>query len=494
MKKDRLYHKIIKIVEPNRVINDKRELVKYRKDSMQLPKTAVLLFNTKPDYVIKPKSSEEISKIIKLACTENIPVIPRGTGSWSLGGTVPSEGGIVLDMSLMNNILKVDDENLEIEVEAGASWRKVYNVAMEDNLSIGTYPHIGAKSTVGGWINTERIGIGTYKYGSVRSHIRTMEVVLPEGQIINTGFNKVMSNSSGYNLNGLFLGSEGTLGVVTKVRLKVYPAPEMIRSVVVEYDNLQDAFPLLKAVARAKILPFNISFSDENHSNILNKLGGQPTSGKARINITLDGTEDNVNSDIAVLEKIVSEKGGVFASDETADRVWKERFFDYEGQVLGVNSGMGNIIFPLNKFENVVKLSNILNTIMKMDASITGILGDRNSVILTTVFVFPEKKARSLANLAYIKKLGDVAYKNDGRLLGIGLFFASHLPKLRGKGAETMFDIKTALDPHDILNPGKLVEGTTRYGPPLPRQASNLGLNAAAVGKRVLPKNKIKDK
>ena len=288
---DKIYKKLVKIVEATRIINGKDELEKYLHDSARLPRFAGLLFNTQPDYIVKPLTSDEISKLIKLACIENMPITCRGAGLWGLDGAVPTQGGIILDMSLMNHVLRVDEENLEIEVEAGAAWKKVFNVAQEDKLTIGTYPHIGVNSTVGGWLSTERVGIGNYKYGSVRSNIRSMEVVMPEGHIINTGFNKVLSNSAGYNLNGLFLGAEGTLGIITKVTLKAYPAQDLTKSVAIEFENLKAAYATLKTLARSKLVPLNIMFSDENHPRILSYLGGDSARKKAMINVTLEGSK-----------------------------------------------------------------------------------------------------------------------------------------------------------------------------------------------------------
>ena len=162
-----LQSQLVKIVGPKRVKNSATEKALYSHDLAPLPKEVGLAFNTMPDAVVLPKSAEEISKIIQIAIKHDIPVIPRGAATWGFGGAVPSQGGIVLDMSAMNKVLRVDPENMEVEVEAGASWKKVYDTALNKGLFIGSYPSSLYAATVGGWVNTGGIGIGSYKYGSL---------------------------------------------------------------------------------------------------------------------------------------------------------------------------------------------------------------------------------------------------------------------------------------------------------------------------------------
>lgn len=487
---EKLYEKLIAIVGQRRVKVDKVERLLYSHDLAPLPKEAGLAFKLTPDAVVLPQSAVEVSEIVKLACAEHIPIVPRGAATWGFGGAVPCQGGIVLDMSFMNSVLRVDTDNMEVEVEAGCVWKKIYDMALQKGLFIGSYPSSILSATVAGWINTGGIGIGTYKYGSVGRNLRNMEVVLPEGQIIQTGFNNVADNSSGYNLNQLFVGSEGTLGVITRVAMQAHPAPEILKPISIRYPNLFDAFPFLETLSRNNIQPLHIALVDEKHFSFLEQMG-KPTHGEgAMINIALEGTAQSVQYEESVIEGMIKQTNGVRLPDAVATHEWDERMYEFRAREVGVGSALGEIVVPLSRFPQTAEDIYELIDNMSMEASIIGMLVDRSTVALLPYFLFNDKKLiTSLTSLAFPKKLGDVALKNGGRPLGFGLFFAPNLPKIRGEGADVMFNIKSVLDPHDIMNPGKLLEGLTRFGAPVPAFAMNLGMDAMALLKYASPKD-----
>ncbi len=494
-KAEMLHSKLADIVGPDRVKVDKMERLMYSHDLAPLPKQMELGVKMLPDAVARPTSAEEVSRIIKLACELNVPVVPRGAASWGYGGAVPAEGGIVLDLTSMADVLRVDTDNMEVEVEAGATWRKVMDAAKEKGLLIGSWPSSAPSATIAGWINTGGIGVGTYKYGSVGAYIRNMEVVLPEGQIINTGFDGVSDHSAGFNLNGLFVGSEGTLGVITKVTLKAYPYPEVIKPVSIAFNDLEGMYPLLKALTRSAITPMHISFADQHHGAYLKRMG-KPTHGEgAVLNITLDGSKETVAWEEAVMDALVAEHGAKRLSDEVARHEWEENPYEFRVREVGVSAGLGEAVVPLPAFPEALKDVYGLIDSMKMEAAVLGMVGDRNTVLLMPYYLYDEKKLiKSMTTLAFLKKLGDIAIKHKGRPLGLGLFFAVNLRRIRGDDeARMMEDMKTVLDPHDILNPGKLTEGLTRYGAPIPGFAMNMGMNVMAAGKKVLSKDKAFD-
>ncbi len=373
---------------------------------------------------------------------------------------------------------------------AGCVWKKIYDSALQKGLFIGSYPSSILSATVAGWINTGGIGIGTYKYGSVGKNIRNMEVVLPEGQIIQTGFDNVSDNSAGYNLNQLFVGSEGTLGVITKITMQAYPAPKVLKPVSIRYPNLFDAIPFLKALAHNKITPLHIGLSDEKHFSFLSQMG-KPTHGEgAMINIALEGSESAVKYEESVIMGLVQQTNGVRLPDEVATHEWDERMYEFRAREVGVGSALGEIVVPLSRFPQAAKDIYGLIESMGMEASIIGMLVDRSTVALLPYFLFDDKKLlTSLTSLSFPKKLGDVALKNGGRPLGFGMFFAPNLPVIRGEGAKVMKSIKRALDPHGILNPGKLVESSTRLGAPIPGFAMDHGMDGMAAVKSALPKD-----
>lgn len=489
--KYQLQSQLVKIVGPKRVKNSATEKALYSHDLAPLPKEVGLAFNTMPDAVVLPKSAEEISKIIQLAIRHDIPVIPRGAATWGFGGAVPSQGGIVLDMSAMNKILRVDPENMEVEVEAGASWKKVYDAALNKGLFIGSYPSSLYAATVGGWVNTGGIGIGSYKYGSVGAYIRNMEVVFPEGQIIQTGFNNTMSNSTGYNLNGLMVGSEGTLGIITKITLKAYPAPEILKPISIQFSNLDESYAFVRAVTKSNITPLNISFVDEKHVEFLSMMGKHTPGKGALINIALEGAMEVVRYEEKVITQLAQAAGGLKLSDKVAEQEWDERAYEFRPREVGLSAVPGEIVVPLSRFQEVIGKVYELIDDMGMEASIIGMMGDRSTVVLLPYFIFDETDIiKSTTSLSFPKKLGDIGFSTGGHPVGLGLFFAGNLPKLHGTyGAELMFNLKTMIDPHDIVNPGKLLEGVTKFGAPIPGKVMNLSMDAMALAKKTMPKD-----
>ncbi|MCK4757325.1 MAG: FAD-binding oxidoreductase [Thermoplasmata archaeon] len=479
-----IFESLVKIVGPNRVKITETEKILYSHDLAPLPKEVGLAFNTMPDAVVRPKNAEEVSRIVQVAIKHDIPIVPRGAATWGFGGAIPSQGGIVVDISSMNRVIHVDQENLEIVVEAGAVWKKVYDIAMRRGLFIVSYPSSMYGATVAGWINTGGIGIGCYKYGSVGQNIRNMEVVLPDGRIIETGFNGVSDHSAGYNLNGLFVGSEGTLGIITKVTLKAEPAPEVLRPLSYQFKGLGEAFPFIKALTRNGIKPLHVGFVDERHVDYLKQMGKHTPGPGALINIALEGNRGSVKYEESVLDALNSAHGGKKLSDQVAEHEWNERAYEFRPREVGLSAALGEIVVPLHKFPIVVREIYELINDMGMEASIIGMVNDRNTVAFLPYFIFDEKKLiKGTTGLAFPKKLGDIAFRHDGRPLGLGLLFAGNLPKIRGEAAELMYDLKTVLDPHDIMNPGKSIEGVTKQGVPIPKIGMDMAMGMMAAVK-----------
>ncbi len=486
-----IYRKIIKIVDENRVNKDEFERKLYSHDVAALPKMMELAFNFTPDLVVRPKSTKEISEVIKLAVKENVPIIPRGGASWGLGGAVPVNGGIVLDMTSMNEIIEIDEDNLCATVGSGINWKLLYDTLIRKGFMLGSYPSSAFAASIGGWINTGGVGIGTYKYGSVGDQLRSMEVVLPNGNIIETGFKNVLSNSSGYNLNDLFLSSEGTLGVITKVTLKIYPAPEEIRPISYDFSRLDNLYRVTREITRAKITPLHFGLLDKNHFEYLRLIRKDvPKVSKILLNIALEGNSKMIDYEENIIDKIINSKKGIKLDSKIAKHEWDERYYEMRTKKVGPTLITGEVMTPistmLSMFNGIFKIFKK----MKLRGAIAGFISDRNTITFMPYYLTDERKmVRSLLSMSFIKKLSDLSFKNGGRPAGLGLFFASNLKRLHGNGVELMHDLKSAIDPHNIMNPGKLTEGITRFGMPIPPMAMNLGMDSMALMKRMISKD-----
>jgi glycolate oxidase len=490
-KYDNIYKKIVKIVDKDRVNKDEFERRLYSHDVAALPKMIELAFKITPDLVVRPRSAKEISEIVKLASKENIPIVPRGGASWGLGGAVPINGGIVLDMTSMNQIIEIDEDNLSATVESGINWKLLYDTLMRKGYMIGAYPSSAFAASIGGWINTGGVGVGTYKYGSVGDQLRSMEVVLPNGNIIETGFKKVISNSSGYNLTDLFLSSEGTLGVVSKVTLKIYPAPEEIRPLSYDFSKLESLCTVTKKIARAKVVPLHLGFLDKNHFEYLKQIRKNvPPVSKILLNIALEGDSKMLDYEEEVMDRIAKSKNGTKLDGKIAQHEWDERYYEMRTKKVGPTLITGEAMTPIPTMLNMFNGIYAIFKKMKLRGAIAGFVSDRNTITFMPYYLTDERKmVRSLLSMSFVKKLSDLSFKNGGRPAGLGLFFASNLKKLHGTGVELMHDLKSAIDPYNIMNPGKLIEGLTRYGVPIPSLAMNLGMDSMALMKRIMGKD-----
>jgi glycolate oxidase len=464
----------------------------YSHDLASLPKLMELGFKMMPDLVVKPKDALEVAEIVKIAMKEGIPIVPRGGASWGLGGAMPVSGGMVLDLTGMNRILEIDDDNLTVTVEAGCTWKRLYENLLLKGYLIGSYPSSAYSATLGGWINTGGVGVGSYKYGSSLDHLRTMEVVLPKGQILNTGSKNVPS-AGGYDLKNVFFGSEGTLGIITKVTLKMYPKPQEIRPLSYGFDDLDSLSKSVRNITRSDVVPLHISFLDRYHFEFLREIrsGGHVSDVGAMLNLSLEGNSNILDIEETVLDGIVTQSKGKKQDKGTSSHEWDERYYELRTKRAGPSAVLGEAFVPVSSMSSMITGIYKLKKKMKLRGAITGMVVDPNTVVFMPYYLSDERKLiRNMVSLSFVKKLGDLAYENGGRPAGLGLFFPGNIKKMYGHGQVVMTDIKSALDPYDIMNPGKTTEGLTRYGIPIPGFAMNIGMNLMAGIKRIMPKDR----
>lgn len=250
---DKVIRELEKIAGEKNVIRDPEKIIDYGHDEFSLSDIA-----RKPDVVVKPRSTEEVSRICRLANEEKIPVTPRGGATGLCGGCVPSSGGIVLSLERMNRIIEVDKHNQMIVAEAGVMLMDFYPCVEEAGLFFP--PHPGDETAqIGGVIATNAGGSRAVKYGVVRNYVRGLEVVLPSGEVVSLG-GKLMKSSTGYNLLNLMIGSEGTLGIITKAIIQLMPSPQMSRSLIIPYDYLEQAIDTVPELMAKKIMPLAVEF------------------------------------------------------------------------------------------------------------------------------------------------------------------------------------------------------------------------------------------
>lgn len=249
--------RINEIVGPENVLIDPERIIDYSHDE-----STQIEWPRLPELVVKPTSTQGVASLMKFAFETGIAVTPRGGGTGLSGGCIPLKGGIVVSLEKMNRILQIDLANQMARVEAGVTLGDLIQAAQEAGLAFP--PHPGDESAqIGGLIATNAGGSRAVKYGGIRNYVRGLEVVLPSGEIIHLG-GKIVKSSSGYNLLHLFIGSEGTLGIITQAIIQLLPAPAFSRSLVIPYDDLEKAMETVPAIIQAKILPLAIEFVEKD--------------------------------------------------------------------------------------------------------------------------------------------------------------------------------------------------------------------------------------
>lgn len=419
-----------------------------------------------PDMVLKVKSAEEVSKIMKYAFENTIPVTPRGSGTGLVGAAVPVLGGIVIDMSLMNNILELDEENLTLTVEPGVLLMEIAKYVEDNGLFYPPDP--GEKTaTIGGNISTNAGGMRAVKYGVTRDYVRGLEVVLPNGEIVNFG-GKVVKNSSGYSLKDLIVGSEGTLGIVTKAILKLLPHPDKTLSLLVPFPNLDMAIETVPKIIKAKVIPTAVEFMERDvilaSEQYLGKKFPDRASGSYLL-LTFDGKDKKeIEDTYDYVAKICLECGAldVLISDteERQNSIWQARGSFLEA-IKGSTTDMDevDVVVPRNKIAKFVKFTNQLEKTVGIRIRSFGHAGDGN----LHVYILKDE----LDEATWKQKLNDAMdemYKKSNELCGkvsgehgIGYAKMTYLGRSISEESLTLMKgIKSTFDPKDILNPKKL--------------------------------------
>ncbi|MFT8351929.1 FAD-binding oxidoreductase [Clostridium saccharoperbutylacetonicum] len=421
-----------------------------------------------PDIVVQATSAEEVSKVMKYAYESNIPVTPRGSGTGLVGAAVPLKGGIVIDLSRMNRILELDDENLTLTLEPGVLLMDIGKYVEEFDLFYPPDP--GEKSaTIGGNISTNAGGMRAVKYGVTRDYVRGLEVVLPNGEIVELG-GKVVKNSSGYSLKDLMIGSEGTLGIVTKAILKLLPLPKKALSLLVPFESLEKAIETVPKIIKSKSIPTAIEFMQREAILAAEEFLGKSfpdKSSDAYLLLTFDGNStEEIEKAYENVAKICLESGAldVLISDteERQESIWSARGCFLEAiKALTTEMDEVDVVVPRNKIGEFVTFTHELESKANVRIKSFGHAGDGNLhvYILRDELNEEEWKAK-LSEVMQI--MYDKAKELRGQVSGehgIGFAKKGYLKQsLPDQCINIMQGIKLAFDPRNILNPGKVCE------------------------------------
>jgi len=327
----------------------------YCHDLAPLPKEAGLAFNCIPDVIVRPEKPEQIAAVMKIAYKYGIPVTPRGNATWGLGGCMPTNAGIVIDMtSKMNKVLEINTEERYVRVQAGCTWKKLLEACTKKGYIIGSYPSSFPAGTIGAWISTNGMGIGSYKYKSAKDNILNSHVIVDNGDIITTGFDGMGSYGMSYNLNQFFAGAEGTLGVLADVTFRIYPLGEY-RFVGYEYDNLSDADPALQEIVKnPSVIPLHMAWSDYMHFQNQRKAGIHAPDVSNIFLVTFQGDAEHNDLGEAFADMASEKFNGRKISSEIAAHEWEERCYEFRARKVGVGEIPAEVIVPTHNWGEYV--------------------------------------------------------------------------------------------------------------------------------------------
>ncbi len=414
--------------------------------------------------VVFPESNEEVSKILKLCNEHKIPVVPFGTGTSLEGNVLGNENGITISLEKMNKILNVNVSDFDCRVQANVTRKQLNEHLREDGVFFPIDP--GADAALGGMASTSASGTMAVKYGTMRTVISGLTVVLANGDIIKTG-SRTKKTSAGYNLTNLFIGSEGTLGIITEVQLRLSPIPESIMSAVCQFPNLESAVLTAQEVIQYGIPIARIEMLNKDQMDLVIKYSKlKDYSVLPTLFFEFHGSEQSNKEFIKIVEELSKNNNGSdFKWAETIEdrnKLWQARhdcYYSVKAQGNNFKVYSTDVCVPIS---NLVECINFTEEEIKklgLKAPMVGHVGDGNFHAI--IGYDPNKegeyeKIRSLSN-----KLIDKTLELEGTITGehgIGLHKKAYLLKEHGDNIPLMKSIKRSIDQNNIMNPGKIFD------------------------------------
>ncbi len=414
--------------------------------------------------VVFPETNEEVSKVLCLCNEHKIPVVPFGTGTSLEGNVVGNEKGITICLEKMNKILSVNVEDFDCRVQACVTKEQLNDYLREDGVFFPIDP--GANAAIGGMASTSASGTMAVKYGTMKTVISGLTVVLPNGDIVNTG-SRTKKTSAGYNLTNLFIGSEGTLGIITEVQLRLSPIPESIMSAVCHFPTLENAVQTAQQVIQYGVPIARIEMLNKDQMGIsinyskLKDIEAVPT-----LFFEFHGSEASNNENIKIVEEISKDNNGSsfkWAKDlEERNKLWKARWDVYYSVKALINNGRvysTDVCLPISNITECVNYAEEQAKKFGLRAPMVGHLGDGNFHVLLPFD--PENKETYKKIREFNDLLINKALELKGTITGehgVGLHKKEYLLKEHADNIPLMKLIKRSIDQNNIMNPGKIFD------------------------------------
>ncbi|KKK39842.1 FAD-binding protein [Mesobacillus campisalis] len=447
---------IISIVKTGRVLTDESDRFSYSFDGS---------FGTYlPDVVIQTKSVEELATLVKLANREKIPIYPRGQATSLSGGPLPVQGGMVFDLSVMDDLLEIDEEDLVAVVSPGVLTSNIHNAAEQKGLMYPPDPSSSRVSTIGGNLAENSGGPRGLKYGVTKDYVIGLEVITPQGDIIRTG-GRTVKNVTGYDLTKLIVGSEGTLGIITKAILRLIPKPPASETVMAIFNSLVDAGRAVSKILSSGILPSKMELMDQASIVAVENYqpSGLPRDAEAMILIEIDGHPSAVTAEAEQVSKVCKDVGArevrVPKTKAETEEVWKARKLVSPAIVrIKPTKISEDATVPRSKIPEMCRRLQVIKKKYNVHLVVFGHAGDGN--LHPNIIADKSDKEEMKRVEQAVAEIFEAAVQLGGTLSGehgIGTMKAPFMEmELGAAGLDMMKKIKQAWDPNNIMNPGKI--------------------------------------
>ncbi|MBT3606590.1 MAG: FAD-binding protein [Candidatus Latescibacteria bacterium] len=419
-----------------------------------------------PVCVVMAENTDQVVHTLKTAHKHQIPVVTRGSGTGLSGGAVPTPGCIVLCVARMNNILEIDTRNLTLTTEPGVITQNIFDAATSEGLFYPPDPGSMKISTIGGNVANNSGGLRGLKYGVTRDYVMALEVVLSDGRILKTG-TKCVKDVAGFTLKDLFIGSEGTLGVITQITLKLIPQPKTKKTMLALYDSMEDAAETISAIIRNKIVPCTLEFLDSTTAKCVEDYAhvGLPTNVGAVLLMEVDGHPAEVDEQTEQIMTIAKEHNATdirLATDnaEALQLATARRSALSALAQLAPTIFLEDVTVPRSELAKMVAYVQETAERHNVKVGTFGHMGDGN---LHPTFLTDERKPEEIHRVELaLKDVAEYAVKLGGTITGehgVGLAKKSFLPDALGPVAmDILRQVKKSFDPLGILNPGKIFD------------------------------------
>ncbi|MBD3353065.1 MAG: FAD-binding protein [Candidatus Lokiarchaeota archaeon] len=464
---EEIIEKLESIVGKEWVSTEEADLVAYSKDYQLITNRWIMDHKIpgKAHVIVWPENENQISDIMNIANENHIPVVPYGEGSGVVGAAIPVKGGLMIDMKRMNHLLSVNEKNLTCTVECGLNGKALERELEQKGFLLGHVPQSFHTSTVGGWIAHRAAGQFSTKYGKIEDIVLNMRVVMPTGDIIDT---KLYPRASdGPQMERLFLSSEGTLGIVTEATLKIWPFPEKRQGIAYAFDTIKQTLDVTRTIQQRQVNPAVIRIYD--HQETERHFYMEPKAKKrAMIVFICEGTNEIVDFETSEVRKVCDNYKGIDCGQTPIDHWWESRFNVKESSEYGPKG----LIFDTvevscmwNQAEDLYK--NVVEKMKSLSGNIL-ISGHASHFYPNGVcfyFTFAGVQQEGQTPNEFYRKSWDAIMEGTleagGSIShhhGVGLSRTRWMKEEHGNMLKVMKTIKKALDPNDIMNPGKLFE------------------------------------